>query len=366
MGHGENGENAKRLEREERRAVNKSKKEERQRQRQQKSHIKQPETIGVMFVDQTPNGLLAKRLQEAEDRIARVTGYRIRIVELSGSHLSHLFPNTNPWAGMDCGRKDCVTCGQGGEEMIDCKKRNILYESECTVCNPGREELKEKERDLTKKIGVYVGESARSIFERAREHGGDYIGMKEDSHMVKHWLTSHSDLQEPPMFRFRVIRSFKDAMTRQISEAVRIELRGEGVLNSKSEYSRCRLPRLVIDHDGWKKSKQDEKKSLESGEEQKAGPEEEYWEEWTSNLLEDELDMENMRRKAGSRESKRKAEENNKPAKRKKMENLMDWGAEGSLEEEDNGIRKWLLAEVKPEGTPLESGTSVSKQIKKC
>ena len=120
----------------------------------------------------------------------------------------------------------------------------------------------------------------------------------------------------------------------------------------------------MIDHDGWKKSKQEEKKSLESGEEQKAGPEEEYWEEWTSNLLEDELDMEKMRRKAGSRESKRKAEENNKPAKRKKMENLMDWGAEGSLEEEDNGIRKWLLAEVKPEGTPLESGTSVSKQSK--
>ena len=250
--------------------------------------------------------------------------------------------------------------------MIDCKKRNILYESECTVCNPGREEFKEKERDLTKKTGVYFGESARSIFERAREHGGDYIGMKEDSHMVKHWLTSHSDLQEPPMFRFRVIRSFKDAMTRQISEAVRIELRGEGVLNSRSEYSRCRLPRLVIDHEGWKKSKQEEKKSLETGDgqekEQKASPEEDRWEEWAYNMLEDESDLERMRRKTGSRESKRKAEDYNKPAKRKKMENLMDWGAEGSLEEEDNGIRKWLLASVKPEGTPLEPGTSVSKQ----
>ena len=65
-----------------------------------------------------------------EDRIAKITGYRIRIVEYSDSHLGRLFQNTNPWAGMEYGR-----CSQGGEDMIDCKKRNILYESECTVCN---------------------------------------------------------------------------------------------------------------------------------------------------------------------------------------------------------------------------------------
>ena len=179
-------------------------------------------------------------------------------------------------------------------------------------------------------------------------------------------IESHQDLQEPPKFRFRVIRSFKDAMTRQISEAVRIELRGEGVLNSKSEYSRCRLPRLVIDHDGWKKSKQEEKKNLESGqgEEQKGNPGEDCWEEWASSLLEDESDLERMRRKTGSRESKRKAEDYNKPAKRKKMEKLMDWGAEGSLEEEDNGIRKWLLGEDKPEGPPPEPGSAVREKAK--
>ena len=125
--------------------------------------------------------------------------------------------------------------------------------------------LKEKENDLTKKTGVYVGESARSIFQRAREHGGDCHGMKEDSHMVKDWLTSHRDRLQLPKFRFKIIRSFKYAMTRQISESVRIELRGEGVLNSRSEYSRCRLPRLVIDHDGWNKNKQEEKRILEPG-----------------------------------------------------------------------------------------------------
>ena len=57
--------------------------------------------------------------------------------------------------------------------------------------------------------------------------------------------------------------SYQDAMTRQIAEAVRIDLRGENVLNSKSEYSRCTIPRLVIDQEDWKTYKKKEKAELE-------------------------------------------------------------------------------------------------------
>ena len=46
-------------------------------------------------------------------------------------------------------------------------------------------------------------------------------------------------------------------MTRQISESVRIDMRGGGVLNSKTEYLRCILPRLVIDNEEWKKAKKE-------------------------------------------------------------------------------------------------------------
>ena len=107
-----------------------------------------------MFLDQTIGGKLAKLLQEVEDRIANITGYRVRMVELSGSKLCHLLPNTNPWSGQDCDRDDCVPCGQGGERQLDCKRRNILYESECMICNPG-EGAKELEADLGKKEGVF-------------------------------------------------------------------------------------------------------------------------------------------------------------------------------------------------------------------
>ena len=88
-----------------------------------------PPTIGVMFLDQTPRGVLTKKLQEVEDRLAKASGYRIRMVELSGTQLRGLLPNTNPWCGMNCGRPNCYTCDQGGEILQDCKRRNILNKS---------------------------------------------------------------------------------------------------------------------------------------------------------------------------------------------------------------------------------------------
>ena len=96
--------------------------------------------------------------------------------------------------------------------------------------------------------GIYVGESSRSIYERAREHVAD----REKQHQIKHWLTSHEELLAPPAFKFKIVKTFQDPLTRQLAEAVRIELRGERIFNSKAEFSRCRVPRLRIDMEGWK------------------------------------------------------------------------------------------------------------------
>ena len=74
-----------------------------------------------------------------------------------------------------------------------------MYESRCTICNP-EEEKKKKEgaKELGGKHGIYVGESARSMYERACEHQADRVSMKEDSHVIKHWLSSHQELKSPP------------------------------------------------------------------------------------------------------------------------------------------------------------------------
>ena len=69
-------------------------------------------------------------------------------------------------------------------------------------------------------------------------------------------------MSEPPPFHIKVVSSFKDSMTRQISELARIDLRGGGVLNSKTEYSRCHLPRLTVDMDDWRTRKKKERREL--------------------------------------------------------------------------------------------------------
>ena len=175
-----------------------------------------PTTISVCFIDNTAGGLLLKRMKGVEEEVANKVDYRVRMMEAAGTPMSLILTKNNPWGTKDCTREDCTTCAQGDENMIDCKKINVLYESYCTLCNPG--EVKRGKKDeitfLREGNGIYVGESSRSLYERTREHVADRLSRKEDSHQIKHWLLDHGDLQEPPEFKFRLIRSFKDPMSR--------------------------------------------------------------------------------------------------------------------------------------------------------
>ena len=65
--------------------------------------------------------------------------------------------------------------------------------------------------------------------------------------MLRHQELVHGG--EPAEFILRVVGSHRSALSRQISEAVRIRRRGGGgnTLNSKSEYNRCHIPRLGVE-----------------------------------------------------------------------------------------------------------------------
>ena len=80
-------------------------------------------------------------------------------MENAGSAVKMLLPSTNPWGKRDCQRLDCLICNQGDEEVQDCRRRNILYENRCTLCQGG------KDGDKFQKDGlrIYVGESSRSL-----------------------------------------------------------------------------------------------------------------------------------------------------------------------------------------------------------
>ena len=46
--------------------------------------------------------------------------------------------------------------------------------------------------------------------------------------------------------RFKVVGTFKSALTRQVAKAVQIRGRSSSALNSKGEYDRCRIHRPTI------------------------------------------------------------------------------------------------------------------------
>ena len=92
---------------------------------------------------------------------------------------------------------------------------------------------------------IYVGESGRSLHERAKNHWDDFASRKEDSHILKHWVNHHSS-QGQPSFKITVVKYCKDALSRQVGEAVRIGFRGQ-TLNSKGGYNRSAINRLILE-----------------------------------------------------------------------------------------------------------------------
>ena len=74
-----------------------------------------------------------------------------------------------------------------------------------------------------------------------------------DSFIVQHWCTAHGTALRPPDFKFKVESSHRDALSRQICEAVMIE--ETGILNSKSEFGMNHLCRMVTDVGPWKTDK---------------------------------------------------------------------------------------------------------------
>merc|ERR1711888_575881 len=149
-----------------------------------------------------------------------------------GRTVRDLLSRPSIFGGEGCGRPNCGACSSAAKP-VNCRKRGILYQTSCEECKvDGREQA------------VYVGESARSGFERMGEHWADAVCGRKDSHIHKHWVNRHGGRQT--MFSFEILNFFSSALERQVGEAVRILMTGaERILNSKGEYSRCNLVRIT-------------------------------------------------------------------------------------------------------------------------
>ena len=181
-------------------------------------------TRSVMFVEYTPGGKLAKELREVLSGIEHILGFRIKVVERSGTAIARKFPLTQLWEGQPCGRLECVTCLQGGEKVPPCTRRNVTYENYCLICNP--KAVEGKEVVPTSSVpSIYVGGSWRSLAEREGEHWKTYKAGREDSHILKHHMVHHGGVGTP-RFHLRPLKFHRTALERQVAEAVRIKRRG--------------------------------------------------------------------------------------------------------------------------------------------
>ena len=62
-------------------------------------------------------------------------------MERTGDKLTDIIHKSNPWEAIDCNREDCMFSKSGNEKLIGkCKKRNIVYETECMICSKKEEE----------------------------------------------------------------------------------------------------------------------------------------------------------------------------------------------------------------------------------
>ena len=50
------------------------------------------------------------------------------------------------------------------------------------------------------RVGIYIRESSRSLSERATEHFNDAESFSKKSHIIKHWINSHPDLDTSQPF----------------------------------------------------------------------------------------------------------------------------------------------------------------------
>ena len=92
---------------------------------------------------------------------------------------------------------------------------------------------------------TYWGESHRSWHDRSEEHIKALKSGNQGNALVKHQTLHHPD--ETPNFQFKLHKSWKTSLQRQIQEGLLIQNTDTDLLmNSRSEWGNNGIPRIVI------------------------------------------------------------------------------------------------------------------------
>ena len=184
----------------------------------------------------TKGGTLATELRKQEAEINKSSKQRIKIVEDGGVKIKDFLVCKDPFPTLKCKKKKCIICESEIHENLKfpCNSNNVGYQLECETCiGKG-------------KTMVYEGETSRSARIRGAEHVRDFEKKKSSSVLYKHKSIEHKD--EAMTIKMQITKKFKDPLTRQANEGVRINNRKKNeLLNSKTEFNHPPIPRITVE-----------------------------------------------------------------------------------------------------------------------
>ena len=190
----------------------------------------------VMMVPPTPGSVLVKELQRREEEVNKYNDERFKMVETGGVKIEDILTKKNPFKKEKCDENDCPLC-KNTENKIKalCNTNNVGYRWTCENC---------RNKNLKR---VYEGESSRSARIRAKEHLRGLKNENPQNMLYKHKVLEHPE-EENVNFKMEITGIFRDALTRQADEAVRIKnCKNSELLNSKSQFNNAPITRIVID-----------------------------------------------------------------------------------------------------------------------
>ena len=169
----------------------------------------------ILQVPNSKDAKLFNLLVEQEKELAGLTGCNVKMLERSGIPLSRLFQRVS--VQDNCHWDKCPVClvlNKGGKKSrMCCRRSNVVYKATCFTC----EQAAEVKTNGSNVVGVYVGESSRTLAERSGEHIQGCKSLNIDNFILKHWINCHEDLTTPPLVRFRVVKSFNDPLSRMLA-----------------------------------------------------------------------------------------------------------------------------------------------------
>ena len=187
----------------------------------------------------------------------------VTILNFCGSYIARVLSGKiNHFPRANCGRGDCAWTSRESGCKEQCYKEGVGYSGHCTRCEVQQQMDGVAEEQVVD--FVYHGETARTVYTRANQHYSDY-GSHAPERRVKpksSWMWDHTEKVHQGIisdelsddYNFRVAGSFRDPLSRQLDESVRIGMvtnlgRVGGVnkkcvlLNRKDEHYQ---PRMVL------------------------------------------------------------------------------------------------------------------------